>query len=287
MKNIFKSAFLCLVGALFLTSCEEDTVTFNGNSFVSLSDVAFTTRSVTEGAGTVTFPVTLSKTYKEDVVVTFQVTGNNVTEGTDYTILTPTVTIPAGEYTADFSIALVDDDILNTVIRTLDITMASTNVAGLDLGIENEGSYHKVLTIVNDDCPSKFTYWLGNLTLVDSSEGNFAGTGESNEDGDCDILVVTGNLGGESDDYINNDVFNITFTPENESGTEGSVEVPVTIVGQRTSGDVTYTTKYAGSGTYSTVTGLIVIDYEFQAYTAAGVLAGNFWTGTTTIKLAN
>jgi hypothetical protein len=285
IKNIFKSAFLAALGLSLLTSCDEDTVTFNGKNFVSFPNVQFTKLATTEGVGTLNIPVTLSKTYNEPVTVTFEVTPwEGTVEGEDFTIPSRTVTIPAGEYTANFAVMPIDDDIIGNPVRTLDVTITSVSVASITVGLDNEGSYHKVVSIVNDDCPTKYTYFLGSLKINDSDSGDFYGTGDSNEDGECDILVVTGNLGGETAANINNSEFIINFTSENAEGTEGSVEVPAQTVGTRVSGGTTYITKYAGSGTYSTITGRIIINYQFQAFSGA-TQAGVFWSGVTTISL--
>lgn len=285
-KYIIKMAAFAMF-ASFLSSCEADKIIYSGADFVTFPNIRTTALPVTESSGTLSTPVNLSKAYNTDVTVTFEITPTNAVAGVDYEILTPTVVIPAGELSANFSVRVINDDEVNGV-RTIDVKIASTSVPGIEIGLAEEGSYFKKISIVNDDCPTKFTNWLGNLSIEDVGESTYTGTGESNASGACDVLVVTGNLAGETSTNITGGVskFNILFTPTNDDGSVGEVVVPLTSVGTRASGGTTYDTKYSGSGTYDVTTGEIVIDYTFDAYNqSTGAAVGTFWTGQNIIKV--
>ncbi|WP_231582729.1 Calx-beta domain-containing protein [Pedobacter sp. BMA] len=72
-----------------------------------------------------TFTITLSKPSSTDTQITFSV-GGTATEGTDYTAITKTVTIPAGQTTATVTIPVVTDNIVEGN-ETVELTLTGTN----------------------------------------------------------------------------------------------------------------------------------------------------------------
>ncbi|WP_316801641.1 Calx-beta domain-containing protein [Pedobacter frigidisoli] len=72
-----------------------------------------------------TFTITLSKPSSTDTQITFSV-GGTATEGTDYTAITKTVTIPAGQTTATVAIPVVTDNIVEGN-ETVELTLTGTN----------------------------------------------------------------------------------------------------------------------------------------------------------------
>ncbi len=96
------------------------TITDNDTATVSIAKVTDGTESNSPTNGK--FSVTLSAPSSTDTVVNYTVTGT-ATSGTDYTALTGSVTIPAGQTTADIDVAVLNDgdvEDLETVIVTLD-----------------------------------------------------------------------------------------------------------------------------------------------------------------------
>jgi hypothetical protein len=275
-----KKLFLIPFAALALLSCEEDKVFYGDETFVSFTDVSVSNVSIPEDAETYVFKIGIARKQSQDVTVNFDVTEGTAELGVHFNMPT-SIVIPAGEQFADLAVEIIDDEDQNTT-RSFELLITSVS-NGMEVGIADVGSYKKNVGIVNNDCPTKFTYWLGSLSVEDVGYGSTPGTGSANANGDCDILVVNNNLPGETG-AIQNTIFDVLFTPTNGDGTIGTVLVNPTFVRQRTSGGVLYDCKYYGTGTYSTVTGIVTINYQYRAYNAStGVYAGNFWTGTNRI----
>src|SRR5690606_40120597 len=118
-----------------------------------------------EDAGQISFPVLLSKEYSSDVTVNFEVIDGTAINGTHYNVVSNSVVIPAGETQGNILINLVDDNEGNDS-RTFDLKLTGSSVSGVVFGLGGEeGSFFKTVTIANDDCPTKFNFWAGPLTI--------------------------------------------------------------------------------------------------------------------------
>ncbi|MGV3460492.1 MAG: Calx-beta domain-containing protein [Flavobacterium sp.] len=288
-KNILKIG-LSFLFAAFLVSCEEDTVTYSGSDFVLFNSITEVDMSASEASGAVNIPVNITKPQPNDVVVNFTVTSTTATAGVDYNVTGSSVTIPAGATSANIVINLIDNDAFDTM-RVLEIELTSAS-APVTVGLTEVGSYTKRLSIVNDDCPTKFVFWVGSVTVEDVGYGTTPGSAGANANGDCDILVVNNNLPGEAAPAAPatlNTIYNLVFTPSNEDGSAGTVEVAPTLVRQRnfSSGGVVsaYDMKYTAFGTYDTTTGEIVLEYSYGIYSASGVFLQDYYTGTNIITV--
>ena len=83
---------------------------------ISVSDV-----SVNENAGTITITVTLSATSTNVITVAYATSNGTATAGIDYTTTSGTLTIPANQLTATFTIPIIDDATLETN-ETINVT---------------------------------------------------------------------------------------------------------------------------------------------------------------------
>lgn len=257
-RYIYKLGLLAIAAATFLVSCDEDTVTYSGENFVTLQNVASTSFRFFENAGTFTVPVTIAFPVDHDVTVGFTLTSDTAVEGVDYTIPGNTVVIPAGKVTADLVINIIDNDILDDS-KVFQFKLTSISDTGIALGIANPGSTTKRALLINDDCTTEFAIWFGDLNVA--SNGSNAGTaiGDVNENGDCNILLVTGLLHpgvGESDGPIN-----FVFTPSSEGATTGTVVAESQLYQSQayTEAGVTYDIFYTATGTYDEVTKVLNI----------------------------
>lgn len=286
-KFIYKASLLGLVAATLLTSCDEDTVVYNGGTFVQFTEAVNTaTLPVTEASGIVSIPVSLSTAQKSDVTITVTVTSEDAVVGENYNVITPTVTFAAGETEKNIQIEVLNDDDFN-LARTLVVTIASAAPSTVTLGLSGMASTTvKNVVISNDDydCDTDFNYWLGALSGVTTSgdAGSFSATGSGGAN--CDILTIKGDLANWSapdrDEYV------LTFTAEDSSGS-GSVSVSTVVDDAYVYDDTTtFIIKYEATGTYDTETGEIVLDYAVNAYIGSAN-QGYFDQGTTVIKLAN
>ena len=114
-------------------SAKTATVTIADDDVASVS-IAANLPSAGEPATDGQFRVTLSESSDKDTVISYLLTGT-ADEGDDYSTLTGSVTILAGETTATIDVAVIDDDVLEqseTVIMTLTGT-DDTNI-GVDSG---------------------------------------------------------------------------------------------------------------------------------------------------------
>lgn len=268
-KYIYKFGLLTIASAVFLISCDEDVVDFNGQNFVTLNSPASTTISISEDVGTAVIPVTMAFARPNDVVVNYTLTSTVAQPGQDFTVAGPSITIPAGQLSANIEIAINDNDILDDSKNiTLDLTSISD--ASVSLGTSDVGSYRKIGLIVNDDCTTEYSLFFGELTVTEGGSVS-ATTGGVNATGDCNILVITGDVfgfGAEADKEIP-----ILFTPASEGATSGTVTIGSQLYCQACNSGLNL--DIAGTGTYNEVTRVIVINYTItrsDGATASGTV---------------
>lgn len=273
---------LILSLAIFtLIACEEDRTIYSGDTFVAFRSTQSAV-SINEAIGTYNLQIGIADEQNEDISVELDVTSDSAIEGTHFNIPS-SVTIPAGETLVTIPVEIVDDELNNTT-RNFMVEIASVSNPSVNIGIVDEGSYSKTFSIVNDDCPTQFTYWVGDIVIEDVGYGSFGGSSSVNENGDCDILVVNGNLpqAGSPD----NTLYEVQFIPTNGEGTEGIVIVESTLVREQADTNGLYDGYYEGSGTFDVSTGEIIIDYEYLAFSrSTGELVGTFYSGTNIITL--
>lgn len=282
-KNILKFGSLALFAAVLFTSCEEDTVTYNGSDFVTFNQASSVNLAVSETAGTLNIPVNLTMPQSSDLTIDYTLTSEDAVAGTHYNVLTPTLTIPAGETTANLQLEIIDDDTFN-LARTLTLTLTGTSISTVGVGIGDEGSYSKVIVINNNDfdCETEFFFWLGEISVEDVGYGSTPGTASGGAD--CDVLFVDNNLPASG--APENTMYELLFSPSNPEGTIGTVEVLPTFVQVQPSGGVNYDGTYVAEGTYNTETGEIVLEYRYAAF-QNGQDIGTFYSGTNIITIAD
>lgn len=269
MKNILVklSSLFLFVG--ILTSCEEDKVMYSGGDIIMFSNTDAGV-SVNENAGQADLTVLLSKEYTSEVTVNFEVTDDTAIQGTHFSISGTSIVIPAGETSGKITINLVDDNDGNPA-RTFGIKLLSSSISDATIGLGgDEGSYAKTVTIANDDCPTQANLWYGNLSLLDVGFDATAGTGSANASGDCDIILVQGDVAGGGMTPPDGTLFYLT--PDFEGATTGTVEVPAQTYCVNCSGGMD--AKFSGTGTYDQATKTILVDYSLDRTDGA-----NFWTG--------
>jgi alpha-tubulin suppressor-like RCC1 family protein len=159
-------------GGVTVGATNPYTLTINDNDTPT---VGFTlaTSSAAESVGTKTVGVTLSKAADSNVVVSVTYAGT-ATGGTDYT-QSASVTITAGQTTANISLPVIDDtdgESDETVILTL-ASITSTNASGANATIDGAANTHTLTITDNDAAP--FT-WLGSTHDAKwSTAGNWSG----------------------------------------------------------------------------------------------------------------
>ena len=126
-------------------AADSVSVTVRDDDDITVSFAAATV-SVGEGAGTGTFRIMLSTTRATDLTVGYtEVSGSSTAVvGTDYTALSGSVVVPAGDRQADIVVTLTDD---STVAADKTLTLSLTDGSGYVAADPDTA----VMTIVNDD----------------------------------------------------------------------------------------------------------------------------------------
>ena len=155
---------LCSVFGLMLgaTSCDEEYSTFDGPSFISLSDTLYVL-PVQNNEEVFDIPVVASRACDYDRTLAVEVVDSksNAIEGRQYTVESNTVTIPAGKMTANFQVRGNSDNI--TINDSVGI-----NIRILTEPFENKGLQNLEANIILQKvCPFDINDFVG-YTIVKS-----------------------------------------------------------------------------------------------------------------------
>lgn len=182
MKNtiITRIAFL-VVTLLLFTKCEEqkNIILDVGDGFVQFesSAVDIVENSATPVTATVLFGGDLSKN-TDGITVNFEVISD---DNTRYTVSPAggSVTIPAGESSADITITPVDNVLVD---GNAEVTVKLLDTSSLPVGIggENTNFNELVITIVDNDCPVAINDFVGTYSVSENfTSGNNSPNGLS------------------------------------------------------------------------------------------------------------
>lgn len=286
MKTRILSVFT--LATLLFVSCSKDgpeAFLYKGDDFVSFENINSTSIAVSEDQEEAKITIKLSRVQPVDVAISVTIEEIQVNVG--YSIPNSQVIIPAGETEGSFIINPIDDDV-NTPSTILRATITSTT-PDLKIGLREVGSYSKTITIVNDDCPTKFNLWFGSVNVEDVGYGSVPGNGSGNDGGDCDILRVTTstNLVGWTTGAFANVPHDFTLTPDFPGATTGLAEIAETEIGQANfnfpggagAGLVLYTITY---GEYNETTKVLEVDYVVRVRRLSDGAMFNLtgWNGT-------
>ena len=113
-------------------------------------------QDVLEGAGSATFTITLNRFSDTAVTATYRTADGTATAGSDYTAAEATVTFPPGALTADVSVAILDDTVIESdETFTLSIIDDSRNsnltYLARPLPSDEGGNGSGTVTILDDD----------------------------------------------------------------------------------------------------------------------------------------
>lgn len=279
-----KKIFFLAVG-LFAISCEQNDhdlfKTFDDYTYVGFTN-GNAAVSTAEDSGTFEIPVLISAAQDQDVVVTLTTTDGTAVAGQHFSLVSSTVTIPAGQYGASFVVNIVDDEDLNES-RTFEIGLTA-NVAGIRVGLDGSiGTSEKTVLIVNDDCPTNYNIWFGAILVEDVGFGDTPGVGSANASGTCDILVVDNNMSGFT--AVTNTIHEVVLVPDFDGATTGTAAVADTTVRTNIANAQfgPLSAVYEASGFYDEDSATITLEYVLKAVNAGGSTVGNFYTGTNVI----
>lgn len=292
-KKTMKTRILSLftLATLMFVSCSKDgpeAFLYKGDDFVSYENITSTSVAVSEDEAEARIAIKLSKVQPVDVTVNITIEELEVNVG--YSVPSTQIVIPAGQTEGFFIVNPVNDD-LNSPSTRIKATITSTTPA-LKIGLREEGSFSKTITIVNDDCPTRFNIWFGAINVADVGFATIAGNGSGNATGDCDILrVITAtNLVGWTTGATANVPHDFALTPDFPNSPTGVASIASTLIGQATFnfpggaglGDVLYTITY---GEYNETTRIIETDYQVRVRRLSDGALFNLsgWSGTNRI----
>ncbi len=218
-------------------------------------EVNFTVASASgpENVTSVIVQAYLNYAHTSDVSVDYAVTGGTATNGTDYTLVPGTITIPSGSVTGTFTITIIDDALVEPA-ETI-ITGLSNPSSGLAIGSQSSYTY----TILNDDN----IYTSFSSATASGAEGNTAGTVSA------PLIVVSGGISTVPGSLIMM-VTNGTATSEDWSQTTMTVPIPA--------GDYTTPVSIPLTASMLTILGDLLVENDetvnLNMNTFVSVLAG-------------
>ncbi|NGZ05237.1 MAG: DUF4347 domain-containing protein, partial [Magnetococcales bacterium] len=152
--------------------------------------------TIAEAAGISTVTATLSGTAATSTTVTIAATGTAMGSGTDYTLSSTSITIPAGQTTGTATITAVQDA-TDEVDETVIIDITAVSGGG---GAAESGTQQQTVTILDDDPTPASGRWTSATTMNGTTATVGAATrwvpGDFDNDGDIDVLYQTGNSVG-------------------------------------------------------------------------------------------
>ncbi len=171
MKKYIIQTFILIFGSLLFISCGNTELVFfdTPEGFIQFkSDRGSVAENNSDGiVNTVIFGHDSNDT---DITVNYTVTSSDPSR---YTVSpsSGTITIPAGQFTADIILQPVDNfDEDGNVSVTIELTSNSSKPIGI--GGEGLHSISRTVTIVDNDCPIAIDDWVGTYTVQEVfSEG--------------------------------------------------------------------------------------------------------------------
>jgi YVTN family beta-propeller protein len=166
--------------AFLLMACEND----DNDSMLPGVGISVENDAANEDAGSISVSISSTQAFSSDVEVVYEVSGT-AEAGTDYTALTGTVTLPAGQTNITQNVTIIDDDEVEqeeTLIISLKSVDGTTDYISAD---------DSVTLIISDN--DSFPYENGILVL---HEGNFFG-------GNASVSFVTQDLSVSSAGIFN------------------------------------------------------------------------------------
>ncbi|WP_166828858.1 Calx-beta domain-containing protein [Thalassoroseus pseudoceratinae] len=136
------------------------TISDNDTETISVGDV-----QVTEGeTDVVNFTVSLTSPVSQDVTVSYETVAESAKAGSDFTAKTGTITIPAGQSSANVSVELLDDN-ATEISETFALNIFNLQANGLDVDILDSTGR---ATVLNDD-QSNFS--INDISLTEGNDG--------------------------------------------------------------------------------------------------------------------
>ncbi|RYX78251.1 tandem-95 repeat protein, partial [bacterium] len=197
----FSASISNITGGVVTLGTSTATVDITDND-TSVATVTAGTDGNENGPVSGTFKVTLSNPSSTDTQITFSV-GGTATEGSDYTAITKTVTIPAGATSATITIPVVTDNIVEgneTVVLTLtntNSTLVSVNNAPATINIIDNNNVTASISISQANINESAGTATFTITLNGAVQDAFSvdyGTADGTAIAGSDYVATSGRL---------------------------------------------------------------------------------------------
>ena len=247
-----------VVGAVVSDAQGEGTITNDDTATIS---VAGTTNASEVGPTNGLFTLTQSTSSDSDTVVSYTVSGT-ATATTDYTALTGTVTVPAGDTTATIDVAGIVADSLVEGVETVIVTLTATDNAGITVA----ASPNDTATV--------------NIADADTAEVSVAATTDGNEAGPVDgQFTVTQSVTSATDTVITYSIAGTATPTTDYTALTGTVTV--------LAGDTTATIDVTGIVADSLVEGNETVIVTLTATDNAGISVAASPADAATVNIAD
>ena len=227
-----------------------------------------------------TYTVTQSAINSTNTVVAFTL-GGTATEGSDYTAITHSVTIPANTTTATITIPVIDDAMVEST-ETVTVTLVSPITSG-NAGISVDTTTAS-RTIADNDSTTVSVAGTLNGSETGPAGATFTVTQSATSSTDTVVAFTLGGTATEGADYTaithsvtipaNTTTATITIPVINDALVEPTETVTLTLVSPITSGN-------AGISVDTTTASRTITDNDTATVSVAGTLNGSE-TGPTT-----
>ena len=172
------------------------TVTISDNDTAEVTVVA-SDASASEPGDDGQFTVSISNASDTDTIVAYTIGGDAATSG-DYTALSGTVTILAGQTSATIDVAVIDDSILEDN-ESVTLTLDSITAGDAEISI---GAADSATVTIADDDTAEVTVVASDATASEpGDEGQFTVSISSASDTDTVVAYTIGGDAAASDDY--------------------------------------------------------------------------------------
>ena len=225
---------------------EEITIFFNSPSKLEVKE---------NNGNEIVLPIKLSVSEASPIEVTYEVIGQEVVNGSDFTILSENpLVIPAGNTEVNVSIQINNNEIIQTEERSIYLRLRTINQSHVKISVPKE----VVITILEDDCAANISnaeVWMGALTIQNQNDTSPA-TGLENASGLCSGLIdikgkFLGNQNPES-------TMTLQLTQDPNVITKGSLILERTKLFESTS-----QFEIEATGNYDELTEKMTLNYSF------------------------
>ncbi len=241
---------------LFVAACSDDPAPEVKKDEVSIFFDSQSKIEIKENDPTeIIIPIKISLSQEDPIIVTYELIGQEVVEGSDFDLLSENpITIPAGSTQAEVRIKINDNDIVQPEDRNIYLRFRSINQNYVKVAVPKEVK----ISIKEDDCSpntSDVRVWIGQLIMQSNNE-TLTAIGSENSRGVCSgTFNVMGRFLGDQNPES-------TLTISLKQGQMPSTKGVATI--NRTKlFDFTSQYELEAIGTYDETTKKIVLNYSF------------------------